>query len=179
MNKIELNIEKFTQELTLLQRSLAEWHKEVSFREQEITKQQVDIRRQREELIQKSNLIINQVNGLRAQKDAAIQKMIEAEKLKKTAVEMLESSENKMAEISLRENDLLDREKNIKLADWREKKIKADQEKLEIEQANLLKAQSLLEVEKDLLDDKQKALVIRENKLHIQETKQRKIMNDL
>lgn len=179
MNNLQPNLDRFNHELTLLQRTLTSWQEELEGKELQVTNQNADIKRKREELIHKSNLVIEQVNGLRGEKERSAQKMLEAEKLKKSAVEQLEQAENIRAEMSLKENELELREKNIKLLAEREAKVKQDEEKLEIEKAELLKAQTLLKKEQELSNEKQQVIVIRQKTLDIREAKQKRIMSGI
>lgn len=179
MIDLQPNLTRFNHELTLLQQALKVWHDELATRESQVLKDTANVKRQREELIHKSNLIVEQVNGLRGQKEQSAQKMLEAEKLKKSAVESLETAENMRAEMSLKENELELREKNIKLLTEREAKVKQDEEKLTNEKAEFLKAQTLLKKEQELLDEKQQVILIREQKADIREAKQKRIMSDI
>lgn len=179
MNNIQSNLDRFTHELTILRQSLLAWHEELTIREQQNKKETETIRKHQSELISKSNLIVQQVNGLRGQKEQSEQKMLEAEKLKKSAVDQMEQAENMRDEMRLKEDEIALREKNIKLLDEREQKLKQDTEKLENESAELLKAQTLLKREQELLDEKQQMLIIRENKVDIREARQKRIQSDI
>jgi len=179
MPNLQPNLDRFNHELTVLRQALISWQEELEGRELQVANQNADIKRKREELISKSNLVIEQVNGLRGEKDKAAQKMFEAEKLKKQAVEELEKAEGIRTEISLKEQELQNREKNIKLLDEREARLKQVEEKMKEEKAELEKAQILLKKEQELLDEKQQVIVIRQKKLDINEAKQKRIMSDI
>jgi|GEM_PF-2903902 len=174
-----INLDSFNRELTTLRQALTTWQEELAIKESQVLKDNASIKRQREELISKSNLIVEQVNGLRGQKEKSEQKMLEAEKLKKAAVGELETAETMRAEVRMKENELELREKNIKLLEEREAKVKASEEKLELEKAELLKAQTLLKKEQELLDEKQQVIVIREKNADIRDAKQKRIMSDI
>lgn len=98
-------LDHFNRELAQLQHFLTSWQEELSIREAQILKEHATIKKQREELIQKSNLIVEQVTGLRKEKEQVAQKMREAETLKQSAIEQLEKAETLMAEIRLKEKE--------------------------------------------------------------------------
>lgn len=179
MLNIQSNLDRFNREATSLQQALTSWHDELSVKEKQQIKEAETIKRQRDELIQKSNLIVQQVNGLRGQKEKADQKMLEAEKLKKSAVEQLEQVENMKSDSRLKENELEYREKNLKLLEEREKKVKEDEKRLNLERENLESDRELLKKEQEMLDEKQQVLLIRERKLDIKESKQKRLVSDL
>lgn len=179
MTDIQPNLDRFNHELTRLRQSLSSWNEELAIRESQLLKETESNKRQRDELIQKSNLVTGQVNGLRGEKERSAQKMLEAEKLKKSAVEQLETAENIRAEMSLKENELELREKNFKLLEEREHKLKQGEEKLKTEREAFDKEKALLTTEQELLDEKQQVIVIREKKLDIREAKQKRILSDI
>lgn len=179
MINLQPNLDRFNRELLSLQQALTSWHDELAIGEAQVIKENANIKKQREELINKSNLIIEQVNGLRGQKEKAEQMMLEAEKLKKSAIESLETAENMRAETSLKENELELREKNFKLLKEREEKLKAGEEKLKAEREAFEKERILFKKEQELLDEKQQVIVIREKKNDIREAKNKRIMSDI
>lgn len=172
MPDLQPNLDRFNRELNQLQQLLAGWQEELTVRETQIAKDTETVKRQREELITKSNLILEQVNGLRGQKEAADQKILEAQKLRQSAISQMEEADKRLAQASLKE-------KNSKDVEEREKQINLQLQVVETERMELQKEQSLLQKEQILLDEKQQALVIRENRIALSEARQKRVMSDL
>lgn len=179
MNNIQSNIDRFNRELTSLQQVLVSWGDELAATSTQVLREKETITKQRLELIQKSNLIVEQVNGLRGQKEKSDEKMLEAEKLKKSAVGQLEQAETMLGEARLKENEVELREKNIKLLEEREKRVKEKEESLTQQEDKVVADRAFLKKELELLDEKQQVLVIREKNLDIREAKQKRIMSDI
>lgn len=102
MSNFKQNLQQFNRLLILLQKDLDEWEEELRVKETQITKDKQEITRKQNELILKSNLVMEQVNGFRKIQEETTKKMLEAEQLKKKADEKMEMVENKLMEARIK-----------------------------------------------------------------------------
>lgn len=179
MNNIQQNIEKFNTELSILRTSLESWSRENTAQSTQNTKDLDEIKRQREDLIKKQNVILSQVNSMRTADENANSKLLEAKKLKDSAVMELEKAERMVAETKTREDELDLREKKIVNLEQREADLSREKKDFEVEKSALNEAQVLLKREQELLDEKQKVILIREKKLDIEQAKIKRIYSGI
>jgi len=177
MNNI--NLDRFNTELTLLQTAFTKQAQEAEAQQSKIDKDLLEIRRQREELIKKQNLILGQVTSMRDADERVAAKTLEAKKLKENAVAELEKAEKMIQQAKTREDELDLREKKVTGLEQREEALTLQLRQFESDKASLNTAQELLRKEQELLDEKQKVIVIRERKIDIEEAKIKRIYQGL
>lgn len=173
---IQDKIDSLSNSLNSVNLAIQQTVEDLEIRERQIEKDKESIKREREELIKKQNIIIGQLDGMREDRERAEKMIREGSALKKESLEKQEDLDVKKKELDNREIEIEIKERKVYQLEKDKEELEERERILSTSEVTLKEKEMKLEKEQELLQEKKLALDLREQRIQKEEARVSRIL---